>query len=56
MGIGIAAARDEIREKVAFQEQDRAMIEDIEVVVEMIETGRLVVAFLKFFKPCQALT
>lgn len=42
MGKGVAAARDEIREKVAFQEQDRAMSGDIEMVVEMIETGRLV--------------
>ncbi len=42
LGIGVAAARDMIREKVTFQECDRAMSEDVEAVVEMIESGRLV--------------
>jgi len=42
MGIGVASARDMIREKVTFQEHDRAMSEDVEAVVEMIESGRLV--------------
>ena len=42
LGAGVAAARTEIRKLVTFQDCDRSMSADVELVLGMIESGRLI--------------
>jgi len=48
LGKGVSVARHVIREKVEFQERDRAMSEDIVMIVKMIKTGELVEHLAQF--------
>lgn len=48
LGKGVSVARHVIREKVEFQERDRAMSEDIMMIVKMIKTGELVEHLAQF--------